>query len=160
MKVIILSIALISTINASQRLLQSASGPCTYIQCKNGEFCIKVPYFPAKCVSCVGTVCPYGQNCVEGVGCKDTCDYNKEYKTCACAEKCGDTRLQTCTKQNCVEGCFCSEEDHILDEYGNCIKKNECPTYKPTSAPTAVTTGGTSFVHSSSVINLYKRWFE
>ena len=150
MKVIILSIGLISIINASQRLLQSASAPNKDIDPTKAYSCKKDPYGPEKCV------------------CKNQNKF--KYKTCACeaAEKCstGGSGSKMCNKKNCVKGCFCRNDNHILDKHGNCISKNECTTttttttttYRPTPAPTTVTTtGGTSFVHSSPVINLYKR---
>ena len=117
MKVIILSIiVLISTINASQRLLKSVSVSCATIKCKSGTFCTEDVHVGAKCVS--------------------SCGNNEEYKQCgtACPEKCGDTGSQMCTLQ-CVEGCFC-KNGFILDfENGNCIPENECPINLSTNTP-------------------------
>ena len=136
--IIILSIGLISTINASKRLLQQES--CgdneEYNQC--GSAC------PAKCGDSPSQICI--QQCVAGCFCKKgfilneengkcipengcPCGVNEVYNQCgtACRAKCGDDPESICNLQ-CVEGCFC-KDGYILDkENGNCIPKNECPT--------------------------------
>ena len=140
MKAIISLIGLISTINASQRLLKSlgcganeeftqcnghcrptcATGPniiCT-LQCQPGCNCIDGYILDEVDGTCIpDNTCPGST----------TCDgENEEYNFCgsACPAVCGVDGPDACITL-CVEGCFCAD-GYIRDTNGDCISEDEC----------------------------------